>query len=83
EHIIIGIGGSGTQHGGAGVGQGLGGRGRGGQGNDISPGGLGVGTLASIYISGLGKRFWACHIEDACDVTKPLTGQKGASAGFG
>ncbi|EAM4684415.1 glycerate kinase [Salmonella enterica] len=83
EHIIIGIGGSATNDGGAGMVQALGARLRDAQGNDIAQGGIGLETLASIDISGLDKRLSACHIEVACDVTNPLTGKEGASAVFG
>ncbi|RAM95083.1 hypothetical protein SE11_22650, partial [Salmonella enterica subsp. enterica serovar Braenderup] len=52
---IIGIGGSATHEGGAGVGEGLGGRVRGAQGNDISQGGNGGGKTPRIDYSGPGK----------------------------
>ncbi|MUZ06409.1 glycerate kinase, partial [Shigella flexneri] len=55
EHIIIGIGGSATNDGGAGMVQALGARLRDAQGNDIAQGGIGLETLASIDISGLDK----------------------------
>ncbi|EAA3798094.1 glycerate kinase, partial [Salmonella enterica subsp. enterica] len=81
--IILGLGGSATNDGGAGMVQALGARLRDAQGNDIVQGGIGLETLASIDISGLDKRLSACHIEVACDVTNPLTGKEGASAVFG
>ncbi|WP_348260346.1 glycerate kinase, partial [Salmonella enterica] len=46
EHIIIGIGGSATNDGGAGVVQALGARLRDAQANDIAQGGIGLETLA-------------------------------------
>ncbi|HFZ8995482.1 TPA: glycerate kinase [Citrobacter freundii] len=83
RHIIIGIGGSATNDGGAGMMQALGARLLDDEHNDIGPGGAGLENLAHIDISQLDKRLAACHIEVACDVTNPLTGKEGASAVFG
>ncbi|WP_213133355.1 glycerate kinase [Citrobacter sp. FP75] len=83
EHIIIGIGGSATNDGGAGMVQALGARLLDAQGNDIAHGGIGLEALARIDISQLDTRLAACRIEVACDVTNPLTGKEGASAVFG
>lgn len=83
EHIIIGLGGSATNDGGAGMVQALGAKLLDAQHNDIAPGGAGLETLARIDISQLDKRLADCRIEVACDVTNPLTGKEGASAVFG
>ncbi|MEG0100485.1 MAG: glycerate kinase [Citrobacter sp.] len=83
EHIIIGIGGSATNDGGAGMVQALGARLLDAQGNDIAHGGIGLEALSRIDISQLDTRLAACLIEVACDVTNPLTGKEGASAVFG
>ena len=83
EHIIIGIGGSATNDGGAGMVQALGARLLDAQDNDIAQGGIGLEALARIDITSLDKRLADCRIEVACDVTNPLTGKEGASAVFG
>lgn len=83
EHIIIGLGGSATNDGGAGMMQALGARLLDSQQNEIAPGGAALETLAQIDISQLDTRLAACRIEVACDVTNPLTGNEGASAVFG
>ncbi|MDU1059986.1 MAG: glycerate kinase [Leclercia adecarboxylata] len=83
KHIIIGIGGSATNDGGAGMVQALGANLLDEQGNAIGAGGGELEKLARIDISGLDKRLAACRIEVACDVTNPLTGNNGASAVFG
>lgn len=83
EHIIIGIGGSATNDGGAGMIQALGARLLDSTGRDLAPGGAALAQLAQIDISGVDARIKACRFEVACDVTNPLTGEKGASAVFG
>ncbi|QCA17194.1 glycerate kinase [Citrobacter freundii] len=83
EHIVIGIGGSATNDGGAGMVQALGARLLDAQDNDIAHGGAGLEALARIDISQLDARLAACRIEVACDVTNRLTGKEGASAVFG
>lgn len=81
--IIIGIGGSATNDGGAGMVQALGAQLLTADGQPIAPGGAGLSTLAKIDISGLDPRLAQCQIDVACDVTNPLIGDKGASAVFG
>lgn len=83
EHIIIGIGGSATNDGGAGMIQALGARLLDSTGRDLAPGGAALAQLAQIDISGVDARIKGCRFEVACDVTNPLTGEKGASAVFG
>ncbi|WP_191922415.1 glycerate kinase [Pantoea agglomerans] len=82
-HIIIGIGGSATNDGGAGMMQALGARLLDAQGCEIGHGGGALADLASIDIDALDARIHQCRIEVACDVTNPLTGKEGASAIFG
>ena len=82
-HIIIGIGGSATNDGGAGMAQALGARLLDINGIDIEEGGGALGYLASIDPAGLDPRLASVHIEVACDVNNPLTGKEGASAIFG
>jgi glycerate 2-kinase len=83
EHIIIGIGGSATNDGGAGMIQALGGRLLDRHGQEIGPGGGSLSELADIDLSGIDPRLKRAKIEVACDVDNPLTGPKGASAIFG
>lgn len=83
EHIIIGIGGSATNDGGAGMVQALGARLLDAQDEDIAHGAMGLESLARIDISQLDPRLAGCRIEVACDVINPLTGKEGASVVFG
>ncbi|MEG3126818.1 glycerate kinase [Pantoea cypripedii] len=82
-HIIIGIGGSATNDGGSGMMQALGARLLDNQGHEIAYGGGALPQLARIEIDHLDARIRQCRFEVACDVTNPLTGEKGASAIFG
>lgn len=81
--IIIGLGGSATNDGGAGMVQALGAKLLTAEGQAIAPGGVGLATLAKIDISGLDSRLTHCQIDVACDVTNPLIGDEGASVVFG
>ncbi|MCU5771143.1 glycerate kinase [Erwiniaceae bacterium BAC15a-03b] len=83
KHFIIGIGGSATNDGGSGMVQALGARLLDKHGQQIGYGGGSLTDLASIDISQLDERIGQCRFEVACDVTNPLTGDKGASAIFG
>ncbi|HEX4499546.1 MAG TPA: glycerate 2-kinase [Scandinavium sp.] len=83
KNIIIGIGGSATNDGGAGMMQALGARLSDANGKDILPGGAGLISLNSIDISSLDPRLASCTLRVACDVTNPLTGELGASRVFG
>ena len=83
RHLIIGIGGSATNDGGAGMLQALGVALVDGAGRALGPGGGGLGELAQIRLDGLDPRLAACRIEVACDVDNPLTGERGASVVFG
>jgi len=83
KHIIIGIGGSATNDGGAGMVQALGAKLLDSEGNALGQGGGALETLARIDISELDRRLHDCRIEVACDVTNPLTGKEGAAAIFG
>lgn len=81
--LIIGIGGSATNDGGAGMLQALGIRLLDAQGRDIAPGGAALADLAHIDMSGRHPRLDQCRVQIACDVNNPLTGERGASAVFG
>lgn len=82
-HFIIGLGGSATNDGGAGMIQALGGRLLDSDGNDIHLGGEGLSKLATIDLSHLDKRLEHVTMVVACDVDNPLTGPYGASSVYG
>ena len=81
--IIIGIGGSATNDGGAGMVQALGGKLMDKENKQIKKGGLGLGGLSKIDISALDKRIEKCDITVASDVTNVLTGPNGATMVYG
>jgi glycerate 2-kinase len=81
--IIIGLGGSATVDGGAGMAQALGARLLDTQGDDITYGGGSLSDLHAIDISGLDPRLRECEIIAACDVDNPLVGENGSAAIFG
>ncbi|MBS1165646.1 MAG: glycerate kinase [Proteobacteria bacterium] len=83
RHLIVGIGGSATNDGGAGMLQALGVRLLDAEGKALGHGGGELGRLASIDVSDLDPRLAECRIEVACDVDNPLVGPRGASAVFG
>src|SRR5689334_6110519 len=83
RHFIIGIGGSATNDGGAGMAQALGSALLSRQGTEIARGGAALATLAHISTSSLDTRLQKCSVEAACDVTNPLCGPTGASAVYG
>lgn len=83
NHIIIGIGGSATNDGGAGMAKALGARFLNSNGQEITEGGGALSDLAAIDLSSLDSRLAHVKIEVACDVDNPLIGPKGASAIFG
>lgn len=81
--ILIGIGGSATNDGGAGMFQALGGKLLDKNGNQIGFGGGELSKLDRIDISNLDTRINDVEIIVACDVQNPLTGENGASHIFG
>ncbi|MCR4459674.1 MULTISPECIES: glycerate 2-kinase [unclassified Pseudescherichia] len=83
RNIIIGIGGSATNDGGAGMVQALGAKLCDANGTEIGHGGGSLMSLNNIDISGLDPRLASCTLRVACDVTNPLTGEQGASRIFG
>lgn len=83
RRFILGIGGSATNDGGAGMVQALGACLLDARGQDIGPGGGALAGLERIDVSTLDPRLAECRIEVACDVDNPLTGARGASAVFG
>jgi glycerate 2-kinase len=83
KRIILGIGGSATNDGGAGMMQALGGRLTDAQGQALAPGGEALGNLANIDLSACHPKLKEVTITVACDVNNPLCGPQGASAIFG
>lgn len=83
ESIIIGIGGSATNDGGAGMLQALGVKLLDENSNELSFGGGELSKLKRIDISNLDKRLKDIKIEVACDVENTLCGESGASFVFG
>ncbi len=83
EKIVVGIGGSATNDGGAGMAQALGVRLLRKDGTDIGRGGASLLDLHQIDISWLDRRVRKTRFVVASDVTNPLCGPKGASAIYG
>lgn len=81
--LIIGIGGSATNDGGAGMAQALGVGLRDSRGRELPFGGGSLSRLAKIDTSGLEPRLKGVEILVASDVDNPLTGPRGASRIYG
>lgn len=83
KKIIIGIGGSVTNDGGAGMAQALGVRLLDKNSNDLAAGGGALSRLAKIDMTTIDARLADTEVVIASDVTNPLTGPNGASVIFG
>lgn len=83
SRIILGLGGSATNDGGAGLLQALGMRLLDEQGRELAPGGAALAALDQLDVSGLDARLLSVQVEVAADVDNPLCGPHGASAVFG
>jgi len=83
RRILVGLGGSATNDGGAGMAQALGFSLLDGQGRELAPGGGALSTLARIDARGRHPALADCEILGACDVESPLCGPRGASRVFG
>ncbi len=81
--IVIGVGGSATNDGGAGALQALGVRLLDGSGGEFVPGGAALRELRSIDVGTIDSRVRDVTFEVAADVDNPLCGPNGASAVFG
>lgn len=79
RQFVIGIGGSATNDGGAGMAQALGARLLDWHGKDLPRGGAALSKLSHIEIDGMDPRIKECNFQIACDVLNPLTGPEGAS----
>ena len=83
KHIILGLGGSATNDGGAGMLQALGAHLYDANGHELPRGGAALARLHHADFSGLHPALANTTLEIACDVTNPLCGANGASAIFG
>jgi glycerate 2-kinase len=83
RHFIVGIGGSATNDGGAGMVQALGYHLLDEHRHELPPGGLALKRLARIEAGDVHANWKEAEVEVACDVTNPLTGPTGASAVYG
>ncbi len=83
ERIILAIGGSATNDGGAGAMQALGVQLSDADQQALAPGGLALAGLAQINLANLDPRLAQVRFEIAADVNNPLCGPQGASAIFG
>jgi glycerate kinase len=83
RRIIIGLGGSATNDGGAGLAQALGVLLLDAEGRELPPGGSALSRLDRIDASGLDARLAETAVVGATDVRNPLLGPEGASAVYG
>jgi glycerate kinase len=84
RRIIVGVGGSATNDGGAGMAQALGARLLDERGDELpASGGRALARLGRIDVSGLDPRLAGCRVLVAVDVTNPLCGPTGASMVYG
>lgn len=83
NRIILGVGGSATTDGGAGVLQGLGARLLDAEGSELPAGGAALARLDRIDFSGFEPRLKDTRFVLASDVDNPLLGRQGAAAIFG
>ena len=83
KKMIIGIGGSATNDGGAGALMALGASFKNADGEELVLGGGALQELATIDLSEFDTRIYDVEIIVACDVTNPLTGTSGASHVYG
>lgn len=83
RHLTVGLGGTATNEGGAGLLHALGVRFFDASGTPLPPTPLGLLALSSVDVSGLDPRLAGCRIDILSDVDNPLCGAQGASAVFG
>ncbi len=81
--LIIGVGGSATNDGGAGMAQALGARFLDAENKELPFGGMALARLERIDISGMDSRLADFEVTLASDVNNPLCGPRGASAIYG
>jgi glycerate kinase len=83
RRVVVGVGGSASTDGGAGILTALGARLLDGRGAPVRPGGGALAELATVDLSALDRRLQSCAIEVAVDVDSPLYGPQGAAHVFG
>lgn len=83
RRIVVGIGGSASTDGGAGLVTALGAVIRDADGNPVGPGPQGLAQAAGLDLSGLHPALAETELIVACDVDNPLTGPSGAAAIYG
>jgi glycerate kinase len=83
QELIVGIGGSATNDGGAGMAEALGARFFDHRGSPLGPGGAALRNLARIDLTDFDARVRRARIIVACDVQNPLIGPEGASSVYG
>ncbi len=83
RRLVLGIGGSATNDGGAGCARALGVRFLDEAGRDLPEGGAALTRLARVELAGLDPRLAETELLVACDVDNPLCGPRGASAVYG
>jgi glycerate kinase len=83
RRVVIGLGGSATTDGGAGLLNALGARFLDRHGRDLPEGGGGLAELATVELDGLAEVLGEVHLTVASDVTNPLLGARGAAATYG
>jgi glycerate 2-kinase len=83
DRLIVGVGGSATNDGGAGMAQALGYRLLDDKGRDLPRGGAALLRLWGIRSVDFDRGWFAVEVIVACDVTNPLTGPNGASYVYG
>ncbi len=83
RRLIIGLGGSATNDGGAGMAQALGVSLRDRRGHELPPGGAALARLSQISVARLLPKLRDVEVLVACDVTNPLCGPEGATAIYG
>ncbi|WP_171168552.1 glycerate kinase [Streptomyces sp. I05A-00742] len=81
--VVLGVGGSATTDGGAGMLAALGARFLDASGRPLGPGGAALAALDRVDLSGLDERLARTSVVLACDVDNPLTGPSGAAAVYG
>ena len=83
KKIILGLGGSATTDGGAGLAQALGVSFLDADGKELPPGGAALSRLKRVDLSGMLPQAKNCEFLLACDVRNKLCGPEGAAAAFG
>ncbi|WP_207798511.1 glycerate kinase [Klenkia marina] len=83
DRVVLGLGGSATTDGGAGMLRALGARLLDERGEEVHGGGGDLGRVVGVDTSGLHPGLATCEVVAACDVDNPLCGPRGAAAVYG